>query len=473
MNGITSLADWLWGAPMTIILLSVGLLSTVITKGSYIFRLKTHWNNTYGRILKPVDGAGSVSSFASACTAMANTIGTGNIAGVSTAIAAGGPGALVWMWVTGFLGCSMKAVEIFVGQRYRVKFKNVDEYVCDRSFAVRNAFGWRIVPFVLAIVTSIISPWFCIVQTESVLGAFTEAFSANKMLVLIVMIVASGAVIFGGLRRIASVMEKVVPFMAIAYILGVFSIMVMHYDLIIPTFAKIFYSAFHPAAAVGGFAGATVRDAMRYGVARGLFSNDAGTGFGIIAHSPAITDHPGRQASWGWGEVFLDTIVICTMSAMSILLTGVYVNRTDVSASSYVTAAFGTAFGGAGSAFAAIIVAVFAWTTIIGLYYAAENTVKYLIGDNKFTRIGCKIYMAYFLIPAAFFSHMDSALLWALMDILSFVFVIASCFVIVGKWREIKSMFDDFYDRYLPAYNRGEKPEVVSYATYYEKQSLL
>jgi amino acid carrier protein len=409
---ITSdLSHFLWGMPVPVILIGTGIFISIVFNGSFIFRWITHFRNTYGQVFKPVGGTGTISSFAAACTAMSNTIGTGNIAGVSTAIAAGGPGALVWMWVTGFLGCSTKAAEIIIGQRYLVKFDNVDEYVCDRSFAMRNAFGWKILPFILAIATSLATPWVCIVQVESVSSACVEAFNANSYFVIGIVGISVLAVIAGGLRRISQVMETCIPFMAIAYMLGVFVILVMYYDQIIPTFELIFTCAFSPTAAVGGFAGATVRDAMRYRVARGMFSNDAGLGYGIIAHSPATTDHPVRQGSWGWGEVFVDTIVIYTMSGLAILMTGVYHTRPDVSVSSYVTAAFGEAFGVFGGGYAAIIVCLFAWTTIIGTYYASENTVKYLIGDNKWTRIACYCYMIYFILPGTFFAGLDAALL--------------------------------------------------------------
>ena len=469
----SDISHFLWGSPVPIILIGTGIFATIIFNGSFIVRWVTHFRNTYGRIFNPVGGTGTVSSFAAACTAMSNTIGTGNIAGVSTAIAAGGPGAVVWMWVTGLLGCSTKAAEIILGQRYRVKFDNVDEYVCDRSFATRNAFGWRIFPFVLAVLTSLVTPWVCIVQVESVTAACSEAFNANTYLVIGIVGVSVLAVIAGGLRRIAQVMETCIPFMSIAYIVGVVAILFMYYDQIIPTFELIIRSAFSPASAVGGFAGATVRDAMRYGVARGMFSNDAGLGYGIIAHSPATTDHPVRQGSWGWGEVFVDTIVICTMSALAILMTGVYHSRPEASVSSYVTVAFGEAFGFIGSGYAAIIVCLFAWTTIVGTYYASENTVKYLVGDSKWTRPACYGYMLYFIAPGLFFAGLDAALLWNCTDLLNFGYVIITCLLIVYKWRELRRLYTDFYHRFLPAQERGEKPEPVSYATHYEKKSFL
>ncbi|MCI2057981.1 MAG: amino acid carrier protein [Oscillibacter sp.] len=473
LKACSAFSDWAWGAPLTILLLGTGVFSTIITRGSFFYRWKFHFKNTYGKMFDKADGVGTVSSFAAACTAMANTIGTGNIAGVSTAIAAGGPGAVVWMWITGLLGCSTKACEIILGQRYRVKFKNVDEYVCDRSFALKNAFHLKWLPLILAILTSLAAPWTCLVQTEAVTSACQEAFHINKVIILVLIGVTCSLVIFGGLRRISSIMEKVVPLMAGIYILGVLTIMVTHASQILPTFALIVKCAFTPAAAVGGFAGATVREAMRFGVARGLYSNDAGAGYGMIAHSPAKTDHPVRQASWGWGEVFFDTIVICTMSALAILMTGVYYNRPGISQSSYVTAAFSSAFGGIGAGFAALSVTVFAWTTIIGMYYASENTFKYLIGDNKYTRLGCYLYMVYFIVPVVVFSDFDAALLWSASDMLAIFYIIVSCLLIILKGKEINRLFNDFTDRYLPALKRGEHPEPVSYETNYSSQSLL
>ncbi len=298
---IQTISDFLWGTPMTVALVGTGLYLSVKFKFRYITKIGFHFNNTFGKMFKGKgDGEGTVSGFAAACTAMANTIGVGNIGGVATAITMGGPGAVFWMWLSGLLGMSTKACEIILGQRYRVKYdKSMDEYLCDRSFVMKNAFGWKKGSVVLAFFVFIFGPWTNAVQTESVTSSLNEAFGVPSIVSVVIVAVTYFITVGGGLRRIAEIMEKIVPFMALIYILGGIGILLTHLPMVPAAFALIFKSAFTPMAGIGGFAGATVRDALRYGIARGLYSNDAGTGYGIVAHAAAITDHPVRQSSWG------------------------------------------------------------------------------------------------------------------------------------------------------------------------------
>ena len=213
---------------------------------------------------------------------------------------------------------------------------------------------------------------------------------------------------------------------------------------------------------VGGFAGATVRDAMRYGVARGLYSNDAGTGYGIIAHASAKTDHPVRQSSWGWGEVFLDTIVVCSVTAFSIILTNAYIDFPGVDSASLTTMAFKVSYGQLGAWFMAISITVFAWTTIIGMYYSCEKSVNYVFGDTEKNKIATKIYMIYYLFPCIFFYNVKAQSLWAMTDILSAIYILITFIFIITKQKEIMRLFNDFWNRFIPAKERGENvPDVV------------
>ena len=167
LNILTAISDFLWGTPMTIALVGTGLYLSIKFKFRYITKIKFHFQNTFGKMFKSGDGEGTVSGFAAACTAMANTIGVGNIGGVATAITMGGPGAIFWMWVSGLLGMSTKACEIILGQRYRVKYENsMDEYLCDRSFVMKNALGWKTGAIILAVFCFVLGPWTCCVQTE-------------------------------------------------------------------------------------------------------------------------------------------------------------------------------------------------------------------------------------------------------------------------------------------------------------------
>ena len=226
---IQTISEFMWGTPMTVALVGTGLYLTIKFKGRYITKIKFHFQNTYGKMFKKGDGEGSVSGFAAACTALANTIGVGNIGGVATAITMGGPGAVFWMWLSGLLGMSTKACEIIIGQRYRVKFdKSKDEYLCDRSFVMKNALGWKKGAVVLAVFCFMFGPWTCCVQTESLTSSLYEGFGIDPRISIAVMGITCFITIAGGLKRISAVMEKTVPFMAMAYIIAGIGILIIY-----------------------------------------------------------------------------------------------------------------------------------------------------------------------------------------------------------------------------------------------------
>lgn len=462
---LQSAANAMWGTWMTVLILGTGIFLSIRFRFYYNFRkIPFHFKNTYGKMFKKGEGTGTVSGFAAACTAMANTIGVGNIGGVATALVSGGPGAIFWMWFSGLFGMSIKACEIILGQRYRVKYsESMDEYMCDRSFVMRNALGWKTGAVILAIACFVFGPWTCSVQSESVTSSLKEAFNIDPRISITILGITCLVTIFGGLKRISSVMEKVVPFMALIYILAGLGILILNITRVPAAFMLIFKSAFTPMAGIGGFAGATVRDAIRYGVARGLYSNDAGTGYGMIAHASAKTDHPVRQASWGWGEVFLDTIVVCSVTALSLILTNVYVTHPGVTSARLTTVAFGEVYGPFGKYFMALAITVFAWTTIIGMYYSCEKSVNYVFGDTHRNKIFTKIYMLYYLVPCVFLYNVQATTLWAMTDILSGIYVIVTMVFIYTKQGEIIRLFKDFWDRYLPLKEAGENVPPVVY----------
>ena len=224
----------------------------------------------------------------------------------------------------------------------------------------------------------------------------------------------------------------------------------------------IFKSAFTPTAAAGGFAGATVRDAIQYGVARGMYSNDAGTGYGMIAHASARTDHPVRQSLWGWGEVFLDTMIVCSITAFTIIMTGSYM-ESEATSGALTTFAFTSAYGKIGGQLTAIAIAVFAWTTIIGMYYTCEKSVNYAFGDTETNKKLMPVYMIYYMIPCVVFYNIQADVLWAFTDIISAAYVLITLFFIYARHKEIFRLFDDFWKRFLPAKARGENPPNVSF----------
>ena len=446
---LTAVSDFMWGTWMTILLVGTGLYLSIRFGFRYNFRnIGFHFRNTFGKMFQKGEGTGTVSGFAAACTAMANTIGVGNIGGVATAIVAGGPGAVFWMWVSGLLGMSTKACEIIIGQRYRVKYsESVDEYMCDRSFVMKNALGWKAGAMVLAVACFVLGPWTCCVQTESVTSSLQEGFGVAPIVSVIVLGITCFLTIWGGLKRIASVMEKVIPVMAMVYIIGGLGILLTHITMVPAAFALIIKSAFTPMAGIGGL----------------------GTGYGIIAHASAKTDHPVRQSSWGWGEVFLDTIVVCSVTALSLILTNVYVDYPGVDSAQLTTVAFKVSYGNFGGWFMAAAISVFAWTTIIGMYYSCEKSINYAFGDHARSRIATRIYMIYYMLPCVIFYNIDAQSLWAMTDILSAIYILITMTFIYTQQKEIMRLFHDFWDRFIPALDRGEKPDPVSYGSIDEK----
>ena len=407
---IQTISDFLWGTPMTIALIGTGLYLSIKFKFRYITKIKFHFQNTFGKMFKGKgEGEGTVSGFAAACTAMANTIGV----------------------------------------------------------------GWKKGAFILAICCFVLGPWTCCVQTESVVNSLKEAFGIKPLFAIIVLGITCFLTIAGGLKRISSVMERIVPFMAMLYILGGIGILLMNINAVPGAVALIFKSAFTPMAGVGGFAGATVKEAMRYGIARGLYSNDAGTGYGIVAHAAGITDHPVRQSSWGWGEVFLDTIIVCSVTALSLILTNSYIDYPNVTSAQLTTVAFKVAYGNIGGYFLSLAITVFAWTTIIGMYYSCAKSVNYAFGDSNANKIATPIYMVYYMLPCLLFYNIKADLLWAATDLLSAVYVIVTLIFIYSKRKEIMRLYNDFWDRFIPALKRGEYPEKVSYETVEEKGDVL
>lgn len=289
VNGIQAVANFLWGTPMTIALLGIGIYMTIKFKFKYQFSLKFMFQNSIGKLFKKGEkGEGTISSFAAGCTALASTVGVGNIAGVATAVTMGGPGAIVWMWVAGLVGMSTKAAEIILGQRYRVRYKSSNEFMCERAFVVRDAMGWKVGGFLVGLWCVISGPWSNLTQSEAFTNSIHEAFGIDKRFILAFLGITVFITVAGGLKRISAVAEKAVPFMAILYIVACVGILVIFHDRIPAAFGSIFSHAFTPIAGIGGFAGATVRDAVRYGLARGMYSNDAGTGLGT-----SCTPRPG------------------------------------------------------------------------------------------------------------------------------------------------------------------------------------
>ncbi|MDB1125402.1 alanine/glycine:cation symporter family protein [Vibrio algarum] len=371
INGIV------WGVPMLVLILGVGIYLTVGLKFMPILNVgrafKLMWSG------RESSGAGEIPPFQALMTAMSATVGTGNIAGVATAVFIGGPGALFWMWLTALLGMATKFAEAVLAVKYREKDEK-GAFVGGPMYYIKNGMGekWAWLGTLFAVFGAVAC--FGIgnaVQSNSIAQVLESNFSFSPLVVGLIIMVLAGGVILGGLKRVGKFAGALVPVMATAYILCGVVILLMNLEGIIPAFALVFEHAFTPSSAEGGFAGATVWMAIRFGVARGVFSNEAGLGSAPIAHASAQTDDPVRQGLIAMLGTFLDTLIICSITGLVIIISGAWTS--GESGAALTSAAFGQVIPG-GSYLVAISLAVFAFTTIVGWSVYGERCAEYLFG---------------------------------------------------------------------------------------------
>ena len=360
--------------------------------------------------------AGDISPFNALMTAMSATVGTGNIAGVATAIFFGGPGALFWMWLIALVGMATKFSEAVLAVRFRER-DSLGNYIGGPMYYIRNGLGekWKWLAFLFACFGMFAG--FGIgntVQSNSVADAMSHTFGVNPILTGVVTAVLVGLVLLGGIRRIGEVAGRLVPFMAICYFAAGILILALNWSEIPSAIALIVESAFTPVSAAGGFAGASVWGAMRFGIARGIFSNEAGMGSSPIAHATAKTDSPPRQGTIAMLGVFLDTIVICTITGLVIIITGAWQSGKNGAAMSAV--AFENALPGAGQYIVSIGLALFALTTIIGWSFYSEKCTQYLFGVRAIKPFRI-IWVL--LIPVGTLPFVDLGALWLVADTLN------------------------------------------------------
>ncbi len=339
----TKLNEFIWGPAMIIAIVGIGVYLTVGTGLVQFRRFPAVLKETLLR--KKREGLeGDISPFAALSTALAGTVGVGNIAGVATAIALGGPGAIFWMWVSGLVGMATKFAEVVLGVKYRTR-QTEGPMLGGPMMYIERGLGKKFKPLAVFFAVSGALAAFGsgnMTQANSV-AIGLEEFNIPRYVTGILLILAVGLVTVGGLKRIAHVAMFCVPFMCAVYFLGAVILVFLNISKLPETLVLIFESAFTPVAATGGFAGAGVRGAIRWGIARGVFSNEAGLGSASIVHATGHTDHPARQGMWGIFEVFIDTIVICSATALAILITGVWKNGSTGAVLSM--SAFQTAFG--------------------------------------------------------------------------------------------------------------------------------
>lgn len=445
---VKEINSFLWGRPMMMALAGFGVLSTIYLGFPQFKRFHKANKKVFGGMKNKEEGKeGSMSSFQSLATAIAAQVGTGNIGGVGTAIVSGGPGAVFWMWLLAILGMSTISVEAILAQKYRTR-KN-GELVGGPAYYLSSGFKEKghektgkvlaaIFAFLIVIALGFIGN---MVQSNSVADSFKTAFNAKPLVTGIILALISIIVISGGMGRIAKFTELIVPIMAVIYIVGSLVLLIKMRTNILPVLKAIFIQAFSSKAVLGGTAGFAVKEAIRYGVARGLFSNEAGMGSTPNSHAVADVNHPVEQGLAAMIGVFFSTIVICSVTALIILTTGANTSGADGINISMV--AFGSIFGDPGKKFLSIALAFFAFTTIIGRYYFGEENIKYLFKNRLAVHI-YRILVITFLIIG---STSKVELVRELADMFNGLMVIPNIIGLYYFLPFVKDLYDDYDEK--------------------------
>lgn len=420
----TVINNFIWGIPAIICIIGVGLYLSIRTRFIQIRKFPLAMKQTIGKVFDKKEAThGAMTPFQAVCTALSATVGTGNIAGVAGAIAIGGPGAVFWMWVSAFLGMCTKFSEVVLAVHYRERNER-GEWVGGPMYYIKNGLGkkwhWLAILFAGFGVLTVFGTGNA-TQVNTITAAINSALLnyqvispenvsvTNWIIGVIIMLLVAG-VLLGGIKRIGSVSEKLVPFMAILYIVLAVGVVVLNFKNVPDVFASIFYGAFHPAAVTGGVVGSFFTS-MTKGVSRGIFSNEAGLGTGSIAHACADTNQPVRQGFFGIFEVFADTIIICTLTALTILCSGVPVAYGEAAGAELTILGFTSTYGNWVSIFTAVAMCCFAFSTIIGWGLYGARCIEFLFSSKV-----VKPFMVVYSLVAIVGATIDLGLVWSISD---------------------------------------------------------
>lgn len=435
---IESFNDFLWGLPLILGIMGTGIYISIRLGGIQFRKLAFALRNTLGKVFDQAEEAdGDISPFSALATALAATVGTGNIVGVSLAIIMGGPGAIFWMWVAAIFGMATKFAEVTLALAYREKrggsFVGGPMYYIEKGLKNKNLaklFALFASVAVFGIGNS--------TQSNAIAGVLRDSFGVNTIITGLVLSGLAAIVVVGGLATISKVTEKLVPFMSFFYIVGSVWIIVLNRANLIPAIESIFVGAFAPMSVAGGVAGISIKQVMSAGVARGVFTNEAGLGSSPMAHASASTDHPIRQGLWGMTEVFVDTMVICSLTALVILTTGVD-RSVGVDARTLVANAFSST-SSIGGLILSLGISLFAFSTILGWAYYGELAISYLLGDRikKYYRI---LYVIFVFVGA----NMDLGLAWTVSNILNGLMALPNLYALIRLAPVLTRLEKDFF----------------------------
>ncbi len=460
INGIVN--SFVWGLPMLVLLVGTGILMTGLTKCFQLTHFRYWIKNTLGgifsnkKVTEHTDKADrQISQFQSLCTALAATIGTGNIAGVAAALATGGPGSIFWMWITAFFGMMTNYSENVLGIFYRRK-NEYGEWSGGAMYYLSDGLGSKKGCKYVGKSLAVMFATFCVIasfgignmsQINSIAVNMNSVFGVPMIVTGIGLMIIAGLVIVGGIKRIAAVTEKLVPFMAIAYTIGSIIIVIYNYEQILPACAAIIKGAFALKAVGGGIVGSGVRSAVTWGMKRGVFSNEAGLGSSVMVHSASNVKEPVQQGMWGIFEVFADTIIVCTLTALAVLTSGVMNLDTGAMISqaektALVSESFSVVFGPAGGAFIAIAILLFAFSTTLGWSIYGTKAFEYLFGTKA--TIGYKVLFVLFIAIGA---TMNLELAWDLSDTFNGLMAIPNLIGVIALSGTVAKITRNYIDR--------------------------
>ncbi len=438
---LTGVRDFIWGAPLIVLLVGGGIFLTIILRGLQIRSLIYSLYLAFIKRKEDDEQEGDISHFQALMTALAATVGTGNIAGVATAIATGGPGALFWMWITGIFGMATKYSEAVLA----IKYREVDEFGTMSGgpmYYISKGLGWKWLGTLFAIFASIAA--FGIgnmVQSNSVAEAVRTSFGIPNWTTGIILATFTAMVVLGGIKSIARVTQVLVPIMIVIYFTGAAVILLSQISIIPEIFVLIFRSAFTPTAAIGGFLGATVMQTIRMGVARGIFSNESGLGSAPIAAAAAKTPNPVKQALVSMTQTFIDTLVICTMTGLVILSSGLW--NSGRTGAELTALAFDKSLpGGAGEFVVTMGLIFFAYSTILGWCYYGEKSIEYLFSEGA-----VKAYRVIFVIFVAVGTFLKLETVWTVSDVMNGLMAFPNLVGLIGLSTIIVSETNKYFYR--------------------------
>lgn len=456
---INALNDFIWGPPLIILMLGTGLYFTIGSKFFQIRYFNYIMKQTLGKIFKKQDennAEGVLSPLEAVSTAIGGSVGFGNIAGVATAIAMGGPGATLWMWITAFLGMILKQVEVTLAVYYRKKDENGDPYggptyYMERGLGEeRNFKYWKVLATVFGF--GIFSTFFITASNYTISEVVASTFNINQMVASLLIVICTYLMIWKGMKYLGKIFTKLIPIMSISYLIFGLVIIFINYKNIPQSFMLIFKGAFTGTAAVGGFVGATISKVISTGMARSVYSNEAGWGTSPMVHASSQTVHPVEQGLWGSFEVFVDTFIVCTITSLVVIVTGEW--SSGVESATLTLNAFSTGLGVFGTYFLTITMLVFGLTTSSGWYVYYEVVLRHLCNKNiKLKNTVLKIFKYFYPLPGllmtSYILYVGNISIWTFVDITSGIPTFVNVLVLLVLSKQYFVLLKDYKARYL------------------------